>query len=99
MAQDRPDERAQNLERFRLVIRRMLDIANAECIVSSQLMEVLVRLIKALEKINADYKVAVKKSRLIPPQILEKTMNELKTISDSISIPGAAPVTVGRASP
>jgi hypothetical protein len=63
-------------------------ISNTECVVSSQLFEVLLRLVKALEGINDSYKIGAKKSKITPPAALQETMGELKRVSETIPIGG-----------
>jgi hypothetical protein len=82
-----------NLEQFRMVLRSLRSIANTECVVSSQLFDVLMRLVNALEKINDGYKIEGKKSKLTVPKALQETMGELKKISDTIAIHGQKPET------
>jgi hypothetical protein len=80
-------EGARNLYSFKSVIRMQASIANTECVVTSQLFEVLIRLARSLVAINDGYKIPAKKSRFtLLPDTLSETMRELKEISDKIPI-------------
>jgi hypothetical protein len=86
LALDRLNEGPGNIEKFKTVAKRQESIATTECIVSSQLIEVLVRLEKNLEKINESFKIPKKKSKITLPEPLKEMMRELKEISDAMPI-------------
>ena len=77
---------ADNLHYFIITIRGQVAIAKAECVVASQLFEVLIRLATSLVAINDGYKIPAKKSRFTLPDTLPETMKELKEISEKIPI-------------
>jgi hypothetical protein len=77
---------AHNLANFRLALRTQASIANTECVVATQLFEVLLRLANGLVTINQNYKLSAKKSRFTPPDALAATMKELKDISEKTPI-------------
>lgn len=79
---------AQNLQNFMSIVRTQANFATTECIVASQLFEILIRLSSTLEKINDDYKISAKKSKLTFPNSLMETMAELKGISEKVPIRG-----------
>lgn len=78
----------QNLQNFVSIVRTQASLATTECIVASQLFQVLLRLIRTLEKINDDYKISAKKSKVKTPDALTATMDELKAISEKVPIRG-----------
>jgi hypothetical protein len=75
-----------NLNSFRVVVRSQASIAKTECVVAEQLFRVLLRLAKGLVAINQSYKIRAKKSQFIVPDALNKTIDELKEITDKIPI-------------
>ena len=80
-------EGAHNLYSFQSAVQMQASIANTECVVSSQLFEVLIRLGRGLKKINDSYIIPAKKSKFTPPTTLSEIMTELKKISDKIPLP------------
>lgn len=81
-----PPEGRQNLDNFKKIIRTQASIAKTECIVASQLFDVMIRLERTLEKINDSYEISAKKSKIRFPDTLQPTIMELKKISDGIPI-------------
>jgi len=86
MSLDRAHEGPQNLEQFKTVVKRQMTIASTECVVSSQLFDVLIRLLRTSEEINQRYKIPVKKIKTILPGTLSVTIKELKEISEMVPI-------------
>ncbi len=76
----------ENLNSFKIVVRSQASIAKTECVVAEQLFRVLIKLATDLVAINQSYEIQAKKSQFIVPDALNKTVNELKEITDKIPI-------------
>ena len=77
---------AHNLSSFRLALRTQASIANTECVLATQLFDVLLRLANGLVTIKQNYKISAKKSQFTLPDELAETMKELKDISEKTPI-------------
>jgi hypothetical protein len=70
---------------FDSLLHSQISIANAECVTSLQLFELLLDMEKKLEAINDTYMIKARKSRLITPKPLEPVMAQLREIVAALS--------------
>ena len=71
------------------ILHLQTSIADAECITSLQLFELLLDMNKKLEAINATYKIKARKSKLTAAKPLEAVMNQLREIVTQLDNPNS----------
>jgi hypothetical protein len=81
------DKGGLKLAELNSILHLQTSIANAECITSLQLFELLLEMEKKLEAINETYKIKARKSRLTVAKPLETVMNQLREIVTQLDDP------------